>query len=276
MAYDGLSYAKIKQLDIESAKNMIEGKGPADECICRILSPPEDRTGKGIGGMKDSIKRAFRTMSGSVRRKSIGEEGRRSAKGSKRGSLCVNPSCQGNTLGRGGGVYIPLTSTKGGKGIFTTKEPLKRQKPCSGKCGCEKKDFVMKHSYANIQITSPDVSSICPCPNSCLSTDWENFVMKHSYANIRIISPDVSSVCPCPSNCLNTEALSNIKVTVERLEVPPKQPAGTVPSEAPTLPKPVIRKQSITELIAGQYKNNVTIEEDQKSFQEDDSQFFEE
>ncbi|KAJ2938607.1 hypothetical protein O0L34_g11919 [Tuta absoluta] len=217
---------------------MTEGKGPDDECICHILSPPEARS---IGGtMKDSIKRAIRTMSGSVRRRNSGG-GVRGGSAKRQEGLCVNPSCVGNSQGRGG-VVIPLTTTKGGKGIFTTKEPLKLSKPCGGRCGCENKTIIIKHSYANIKIISPDVSSICPCPNSCL----------------------------------NTEALNNIKVTVEHLEVPPKQPAVTVPSEAPTQPEPDIKRRSISELIAAQYNNYVTAEDDQKSFQEDETQFFEE
>ncbi|XP_028172161.1 uncharacterized protein LOC114361368, partial [Ostrinia furnacalis] len=51
--------------------------------------------------------------------------------------------------------------------IYTTKEAVKRNSSC-GKCGCDSENLVLKHSFANIRITSPDVSSICPCPSNCM------------------------------------------------------------------------------------------------------------
>ncbi|XP_047541839.1 uncharacterized protein LOC125074558 [Vanessa atalanta] len=52
-------------------------------------------------------------------------------------------------------------------GFSSTKEVVKRVRSCR-KCGCDNEKFILKHSYANIRITSPDISSICPCPSDCL------------------------------------------------------------------------------------------------------------
>ncbi|KOB70372.1 Uncharacterized protein OBRU01_15449, partial [Operophtera brumata] len=51
--------------------------------------------------------------------------------------------------------------------IYSTKEVVTRKSAC-GKCGCDSNRVVLKHSFANIRITSPDLSSVCPCPTDCL------------------------------------------------------------------------------------------------------------
>ncbi|CAG4981733.1 unnamed protein product [Colias eurytheme] len=58
---------------------------------------------------------------------------------------------------------IPFKFSKGA----SSKEILKRNRSC-GKCGCDNENIVLKHSYANIRITTPDVTSFCPCPTDCL------------------------------------------------------------------------------------------------------------
>ncbi|CAH0730374.1 unnamed protein product, partial [Brenthis ino] len=62
---------------------------------------------------------------------------------------------------------FPVTLDKKEKGMYSSKEVIQRKSPC-GKCGCDNETIVLKHSYANIRITSPDVSSICPCDSNCL------------------------------------------------------------------------------------------------------------
>ncbi|KAL0853143.1 hypothetical protein ABMA27_012905 [Loxostege sticticalis] len=134
-----MNYSKLKKLDEETLEKITEGKGPSDKCLCSILAPP-DNDKKGI---KASIKRAFASFGG--------KQGGRKNK----------------TLYGQNSVDIPLSFTQGGKGIYTTKEAVKRKSSC-GKCGCDSENLVLKHSFANIRITSPDVSSICPCPSDCL------------------------------------------------------------------------------------------------------------
>ncbi|CAK1554479.1 unnamed protein product [Leptosia nina] len=156
-------YAKLKKLDEESLQKLQEGTGPVDECLCSIFSPEVEKR-----SLAASVKKAF------------GFSGKKnSPPGGRRGFPPFGE--------RGGNfVEIPLTFSNDGRGIFTKKEVVKRNTPC-GKCGC----------------------------------DNENIVLKHSYANIRISTPDISSICPCDSNCLpDKEKLqNNIKVTVERADV---------------------------------------------------------
>lgn len=39
---------------------------------------------------------------------------------------------------------------------------------CERACGCDKKKIRFKHSYVKIKVTSPDISSLCPCPDECV------------------------------------------------------------------------------------------------------------
>ncbi|CAB3226412.1 unnamed protein product [Arctia plantaginis] len=39
---------------------------------------------------------------------------------------------------------------------------------CERACGCDKKKIRFKHSYVKIKVTSPDISSLCPCPDECI------------------------------------------------------------------------------------------------------------
>ncbi|XP_045530207.1 uncharacterized protein LOC123717962 [Pieris brassicae] len=131
-------YAKLKKLDEESLQQLKEGSGPADECLCSIFSPGIEKK-----SFTKSVKRA------------LGLSGR------KKQVFTGNES-----------VDIPLTFSRDGKGVYTTKEVVKRQTPC-GKCGCDNENIVLKHSYANIRITTPDISSICPCPTTDCLPDKE-------------------------------------------------------------------------------------------------------
>ncbi|XP_034838062.1 uncharacterized protein [Maniola hyperantus] len=128
-------YAKIKKLDEESLRRLTEGSGPADECLCSILSPPEVKK-----GFTASVKKVFGALSG--RKKGIISWGQ-------------------------GSREMQQSFSKDPPGFHSTKEVVQRQKPC-GKCGCDSDKFVLKHSYANIRITTPDVSTICPCSSDCL------------------------------------------------------------------------------------------------------------
>ncbi|CAG9789773.1 unnamed protein product [Diatraea saccharalis] len=156
----------IQKLDEETLDKLTEGLGPTDECLCSLLSPPEGEK----KGFRQSIKKAFASIG-------QGRSGRRSADQGSRRAPDKRPGLM-NT------IDVPLTFTKGAKGIYTTKENVKSN---CGKCGCSNENIVLKHSYANIRITSPDISSICPCPSDCL--------------------PDKAKLS------------NNIKVTIERLAI---------------------------------------------------------
>ncbi|CAF4748259.1 unnamed protein product [Pieris macdunnoughi] len=39
---------------------------------------------------------------------------------------------------------------------------------CDRGCGCDRKKIRFKHSYVKIRVTSPDISSLCPCPDECV------------------------------------------------------------------------------------------------------------
>ncbi|KAJ0170067.1 hypothetical protein K1T71_014673 [Dendrolimus kikuchii] len=130
-----MDYASIKKIDEESLQNLQEGSGPIDECLCSLLSPPEDE--------RPSFRRSIKNALASI--------------GQRKKKLLAGRS-----------VDIPLAVIQeDGKGWKHSKEVVKRKSTC-GKCGCDNENVVLKHSYANIRITSPDVSSICPCSSNCL------------------------------------------------------------------------------------------------------------
>ncbi|XP_045458445.1 uncharacterized protein LOC123668796 [Melitaea cinxia] len=59
-----------------------------------------------------------------------------------------------------------LTKTKGA--ITEEFEDIIKTTTCDKGCGCDKKKIRFKHSYVKIRVTSPDISSLCPCPEECL------------------------------------------------------------------------------------------------------------
>ncbi|XP_046975580.1 uncharacterized protein LOC124541695 [Vanessa cardui] len=71
----------------------------------------------------------------------------------------------GTRITRNKSKNVPIHIDNGG--FSSTKEVVKRVRSCR-KCGCDSENFVLKHSFANIRITSPDISTICPCPSDCL------------------------------------------------------------------------------------------------------------
>ncbi|XP_038221103.1 uncharacterized protein LOC119839006 [Zerene cesonia] len=153
------NYAKLRKLDAETLQKLTEGPGPADECLCSLFAPETKRS------FAASVKKAFGF---SMKRK------------------------KGDVGGRE--MDIPFKFSVGGAGASgPSKEVLKRHKSC-GKCGCDDEHIVLKHSYANIRITTPDVTSFCPCPTNCL--------------------PDKDKI------------KNNIKVVVERAELQPHASAN--------------------------------------------------
>uniref|UniRef100_A0A2A4KA96 Uncharacterized protein n=1 Tax=Heliothis virescens TaxID=7102 RepID=A0A2A4KA96_HELVI len=191
-----MNYSQIKKLDEESLERLQEGTGPVDECICSLLSPPDSER-KSLGA---SIKKAFASFNPGKKRKTFG--GRRD-------------------------VDIPIVFAKGEQGVYSTKEVVKRKSAC-GRCGCDKENIVLKHSYANIRITSPDVSSICPCPTDCL--------------------PDKHKL------------LNNIKVTIERVTIDPdseNSETSLTNHRQRTIREPEMTdKRSLSSLINAQYEKD--------------------
>ncbi|CAB3226413.1 unnamed protein product [Arctia plantaginis] len=53
-------------------------------------------------------------------------------------------------------------------GIAEELEEIKKTTVCDHACGCDKKKIRFKHSYVKIRVTSPDISSFCPCPEECI------------------------------------------------------------------------------------------------------------
>ncbi|CAH0577776.1 unnamed protein product [Chrysodeixis includens] len=53
-------------------------------------------------------------------------------------------------------------------GIAAEFEDIIKSTTCDRGCGCDKKKIRFKHSYVKIRVTSPDISSLCPCPNECI------------------------------------------------------------------------------------------------------------
>ncbi|XP_037299644.1 titin [Manduca sexta] len=72
----------------------------------------------------------------------------------------------------------PTPSEKAGKirklkkvrpaGITEELEEITKTTVCEKACGCDKKKIRFKHSYVKIRVTSPDISSLCPCPDECV------------------------------------------------------------------------------------------------------------
>ncbi|XP_041986417.1 uncharacterized protein LOC121738443 [Aricia agestis] len=52
-------------------------------------------------------------------------------------------------------------------GITESIQEVTKTTTCDKECGCDLKKVKFKHSYVKIRITSPDMSSICPCPEEC-------------------------------------------------------------------------------------------------------------
>ncbi|XP_047544364.1 titin-like [Vanessa atalanta] len=53
-------------------------------------------------------------------------------------------------------------------GITEEFEDIIKTTTCDRGCGCDKKKIRFKHSYVKIRVTSPDISSLCPCPEECV------------------------------------------------------------------------------------------------------------
>ncbi|CAB3224483.1 unnamed protein product [Arctia plantaginis] len=162
-----MNYNQIKKLDENSLEQLKEGKGPVDECICHLISPPdEDRK-----SIRSSIRRAFAGFS-------------KAAEGKKRKAAYGQQQ-----------VNIPITYSKGEAGkIYTTREVIKRKGSC-GKCGCDSSNVTLKHSYANIRITTPDISSFCPCPSNCIPAEKQKMLN-----NIKVTVEQVSNVIVDPDS----------------------------------------------------------------------------
>ncbi|KAI5640946.1 hypothetical protein NE865_06822 [Phthorimaea operculella] len=56
----------------------------------------------------------------------------------------------------------------GGPGITEEVMEIQKTTKCDRACGCDKKKIRFKHSYIKIRVTSPDISSFCPCPDECV------------------------------------------------------------------------------------------------------------
>ncbi|XP_050683027.1 uncharacterized protein LOC126978333 isoform X4 [Leptidea sinapis] len=59
-------------------------------------------------------------------------------------------------------------SGKSQAGIREKFEDIVKTTKCDRGCGCDRKKIRFKHSYVKIRVTSPDISSLCPCPDECL------------------------------------------------------------------------------------------------------------
>ncbi|XP_038216685.1 uncharacterized protein LOC119835772 [Zerene cesonia] len=53
-------------------------------------------------------------------------------------------------------------------GITEEFQDVIKTTTCDRGCGCDRKKIRFKHSYVKIRVTSPDISSLCPCPEECL------------------------------------------------------------------------------------------------------------
>ncbi|CAK1554672.1 unnamed protein product [Leptosia nina] len=53
-------------------------------------------------------------------------------------------------------------------GITEEFQDIVKTTTCDRGCGCDRKKIRFKHSYVKIRVTSPDISSLCPCPDECV------------------------------------------------------------------------------------------------------------
>ncbi|XP_047524196.1 uncharacterized protein LOC125062371 [Pieris napi] len=53
-------------------------------------------------------------------------------------------------------------------GIKEEFQDIIKTTTCDRGCGCDRKKIRFKHSYVKIRVTSPDISSLCPCPDECV------------------------------------------------------------------------------------------------------------
>ncbi|XP_004926341.1 uncharacterized protein LOC101744840 [Bombyx mori] len=130
-----MDYKEMKKLEEELLQQLTEGSGPTDLCLCSVLGPRDDER----ASLKSSLKKAF--------------------------GFGSRDKAKGNT---GKDIESSLSSSSArGKGFKVTREAVKRSKEC-GKCGCDEKNIVLRHSEANIRIVTPDISTLCPCSSNCL------------------------------------------------------------------------------------------------------------
>ena len=62
----------------------------------------------------------------------------------------------------------PLKRRSMAAGISEAFEDIIKTTTCDRGCGCDKKKIRFKHSYVKIRVTSPDISSLCDCPDECI------------------------------------------------------------------------------------------------------------
>ncbi|XP_050683021.1 uncharacterized protein LOC126978330 isoform X2 [Leptidea sinapis] len=53
-------------------------------------------------------------------------------------------------------------------GVVEELQDITKTTTCDRACGCDRKKIRFKHSYVKIRVTSPDISSLCPCPDECV------------------------------------------------------------------------------------------------------------
>ncbi|XP_052751424.1 uncharacterized protein LOC113516805 [Galleria mellonella] len=72
-----------------------------------------------------------------------------------------------------GAAVVTKSSKRAGEikrsdGIKEEFQDVIKTTTCDRGCGCDKKKIRFKHSYVKIRVTSPDISSLCPCPDECV------------------------------------------------------------------------------------------------------------
>ncbi|KAM3968492.1 LOW QUALITY PROTEIN: uncharacterized protein ACR2FA_009378 [Aphomia sociella] len=129
----------------EQKKKILRGLAEAG------LPMPEGKT----ASEKEVVKK-IRTEAGLPAEPTPSERGIIKTKSKKIGVAAVTKSAK-----EVGVVKLPA-------GIEEDFQDIIKTTTCDRGCGCDKKKIRFKHSYVKIRVTSPDISSLCPCPDECV------------------------------------------------------------------------------------------------------------
>nr|XP_034839610.1 titin-like [Maniola hyperantus] len=99
-------------------------------------------------------------------------------------------------------------------GVIEEFEDITKTTTCDRGCGCDKKKIRFKHSYVKIRVTSPDISSLCPCPEECIPR-----VKGGVFTDNEGINVTIGRVTGIPS--FPSRELPNIKRTIRKSETCP-------------------------------------------------------
>ncbi|CAH0716313.1 unnamed protein product, partial [Brenthis ino] len=148
---------KIKKAKTAGLLTPLEGKTPEKkEKILKGLVEAGLPLPEGKTPSEKVLIQKVKTKAGVTPERAISEKGTIKTKSKRVGAPGVRRSVRG----------VEKIKSKGG--IVEEFQDIIKTTTCDRGCGCDKKKIRFKHSYIKIRVTSPDISSLCPCPEECV------------------------------------------------------------------------------------------------------------